>query len=98
MVKYLQYGRRAAEVLWRVPTRLFGSRNERLLKQYSHDVAAINALESEVAKLSDDELRGRTEAFRAELAEGKTLDELLVPAFATRVDSLTDTPKLRSRL
>ncbi|WP_284177543.1 preprotein translocase subunit SecA [Rhabdaerophilum sp. SD176] len=63
---------------------LFGSANDRRLKAYRPKVAAINAMEAELAKLSDDELRGRTEAFRAELAAGgKTLEDLLVPAFAT---------------
>src|SRR5450432_3538727 len=46
-------------------------------------VAAVNALEPEVAALTDDELRARTERFRAEIKEGKPLDELIVPAFAT---------------
>ena len=52
-------------------------------RTYGPKVAAINALEPEIAKLSDDELRARTEAFRAELAAGSTLDQILVPAFAT---------------
>jgi preprotein translocase subunit SecA len=46
-------------------------------------VAAINALESEMQKLSDDELRAQTQKFRDELAQGKTLDDILIPAFAT---------------
>ena len=62
---------------------IFGSSNDRRLKTYGPKVAAINALEAEVAKLSDDELRARTVAFRAELAGGSTLDDILVPAFAT---------------
>ena len=63
--------------------KIFGSANDRRLKTYAPKVAAINALEAEVAKLSDDELRGRTELFRQQLAEGKTLDDILAPAFAT---------------
>jgi preprotein translocase subunit SecA len=63
--------------------KLFGSANERLIKSYRPRVAAINALEGEIEKLSDDQLRARTEEFRRELADGKTLDDLLVPAFAT---------------
>ena len=63
--------------------KIFGSANDRRLKTYAPRVASINALEAEVAKLSDDELRARTDAFRAELADGKTLDDILVPAFAT---------------
>ena len=63
--------------------RLFGSPNDRRIKGYQSRVAAINALEPEIAALSDEALRGRTAQFRAELAAGKTLDDLLVPAFAT---------------
>jgi preprotein translocase subunit SecA len=64
--------------------KIFGSANDRLLRSFRPQVAAINALEAEVAKLTDAELRARTDTFRAELAEGKTtLDDLLVPAFAT---------------
>src|SRR5215207_8760205 len=63
--------------------KLFGSSNDRRLKAYAPKVAAINALEPEVAALSDEALRARTDAFRAELAAGKTLDDILVPAFAT---------------
>ncbi|KUL93510.1 preprotein translocase subunit SecA [Bosea sp. WAO] len=63
--------------------KLFGSSNDRRVKGYQPRVAAINALEAEVAKLSDDELKARTETFRKQIAEGKSLDELLVPAFAT---------------
>ena len=63
--------------------KIFGSSNDRRLKGYSSRVAAINALESDVAALSNEALAARTPAFRAELAAGKTLDDLLVPAFAT---------------
>jgi preprotein translocase subunit SecA len=63
--------------------KVFGSANDRRLKTYRPRVQAINALESEVTKLTDDQLRARTDAFRAELAAGKTLDDILVPAFAT---------------
>ncbi|MBV9395715.1 MAG: preprotein translocase subunit SecA, partial [Methylobacteriaceae bacterium] len=63
--------------------KIFGSVNDRRLKTYTPKVAAINALEPEVAKLSDAELRARTDAFKAELAAGKSLDDILVPAFAT---------------
>ena len=47
--------------------KIFGSRNDRLLKQYRRKVAAINALEPAMAKLSDDELRAKTEAFRGRI-------------------------------
>ncbi|WP_395665222.1 preprotein translocase subunit SecA [Methylocella sp.] len=62
--------------------KIFGSANDRRLKSYKPKVAAINALEPEMLKLSDAELAGRTAQFRAELAAGRTLDDLLVPAFA----------------
>src|ERR671921_1455407 len=63
--------------------KIFGSVNERRLKSYRPKVAAINAMEAELAALSDDELRARTDAFKAQLSQGKTLDDILVPAFAT---------------
>ena len=63
--------------------KIFGTANERRLKTYQPRVKAINALEPEVEKLSDEELRARTQEFRDQIAAGKTLDELLVPAFAT---------------
>ncbi|HHY49420.1 MAG TPA: preprotein translocase subunit SecA, partial [Alphaproteobacteria bacterium] len=62
---------------------IFGSANDRQIKRYQPKVQAINALEPELEKLSDEQLRARTDQFKAELAAGKTLDELLVPAFAT---------------
>ncbi|PZQ11288.1 MAG: preprotein translocase subunit SecA [Ancylobacter novellus] len=63
--------------------RLFGSSNDRMVKAMRSRVAAINALEPEVAALTDEQLRARTSEFREQLAAGKTLDDLLVPAFAT---------------
>jgi len=63
--------------------KFFGSANDRRVKGYQSRVHAINALEPELAALSDDALKARTEEFRKQLAEGKTLDDLLVPAFAT---------------
>ncbi len=63
--------------------KIFGSANDRRLKGYAPKVAAINALEAEVAALSDEALRARTQEFRDQIAAGRTLDELLVPAFAT---------------
>ena len=62
--------------------KIFGSRNDRLIKQYSVVVRQINALEPGVSALSDDELRGKTDEFRARLANGETLDALLPEAFA----------------
>ncbi|MHC1480086.1 preprotein translocase subunit SecA [Frateuria aurantia] len=67
----------------RALTRLFGSRNERVLRQLSKSVARINALEPEFEQLSDDQLREKTEQFRQRLAAGETLDALLPEAFAT---------------
>ena len=64
-------------------SKLFGSSNQRKLKKYQPLVAEINALEPELEKLSDADLRARTERFRQEAADGKELDDLLVPAFAT---------------
>ncbi|MHB2169394.1 preprotein translocase subunit SecA [Alsobacter sp. R-9] len=63
--------------------KVFGSSNDRRLKTYRPRIAAINALEGEVSALTDDQLRARTQEFRDQLAAGKTLDDILVPAFAT---------------
>ncbi len=63
--------------------KLFGTSNDRKVKAFRSRIEAINALEPEVEQLSDDELRARTEAFRAEIRNGATLEDLLVPAFAT---------------
>ncbi|WP_038209616.1 preprotein translocase subunit SecA [Xenophilus azovorans] len=64
-------------------TRLFGSRNDRLLKQYRKAVERINALEPSFEQLSDEALRAKTQEFRDRLAKGEQLDDLLVEAFAT---------------
>jgi preprotein translocase subunit SecA len=66
-----------------VARKIFGTSNERRIRAYRPRVNAINALEKELEQLSDDALRARTEAFRKELAEGRDLDDILVPAFAT---------------
>ena len=62
---------------------IFGSRNDRLLKQYRAQVIKINALEDGVKTLSDDQLRGKTAEFKERIAKGETLDALLPEAFAT---------------
>ncbi|QKV20218.1 preprotein translocase subunit SecA [Oricola thermophila] len=62
--------------------KIFGSVNDRRLKSLQPKVAAINALESEMQALSDEQLRAKTDEFRAQIAEGRSLDDLLVPAFA----------------
>ena len=64
-------------------SKVFGSSNDRKLKKYPPLVAKINALEAEVAALSDDELRARTDTFRKQVAGGAKLDDLLPEAFAT---------------
>src|SRR3546814_9573776 len=61
---------------------LFGSQNERALKGLQKRVPAINALEPEIAALSDDELKAKTQAFRQRLEAGEELDGLLNEAFA----------------
>src|SRR5438105_6312530 len=63
-------------------TRIFGSRNERLLKTYAQAVRDINALEPTMAALSDEGLRAKTAELKARVAGGATLDEVLPEAFA----------------
>lgn len=67
----------------RALTSLFGSRNERVLRQLSKSVARINALEESYAALSDEALRAKTDEFKQRIAAGETLDQLLPEAFAT---------------
>ena len=67
----------------KVLKKIFGSRNDRLLKRLSRLVARINALEPEFESLSDAELQAKTAEFRQRLNEGASLDDLLVEAFAT---------------
>jgi preprotein translocase subunit SecA len=62
--------------------KLFGSRNDRLVKQYFEQVAVINALEPQMQALSDDQLRAKTEEFKSRFQAGETLDQLLPEAFA----------------
>jgi preprotein translocase subunit SecA len=62
---------------------IFGSRNDRLLKQFKKRVAAINALEADMAAKSDEDLKAQTPALKAKLAAGATLDDILPEAFAT---------------
>ena len=63
-------------------TKIFGSRNDRLLKQYRSGISRINALEPEFEKLTDDGLRAKTEEFKERVAKGETLDSILPEAFA----------------
>ena len=62
--------------------KLFGSRNDRLVKQYAQKVEQINALEPAMQALSDDALRAKTEEFKQRFANGESLDKLLPEAFA----------------
>ncbi|HVX79902.1 MAG TPA: preprotein translocase subunit SecA, partial [Devosiaceae bacterium] len=65
-----------------IAKRIFGSANERAVRRYQSRVDAINALEPEFAKLSDDELRQKTADYKKAYQDGRSLDELLIPAFA----------------
>jgi preprotein translocase subunit SecA len=66
-----------------VARKLFGSSNDRRIRAYRPRVDEINALEKELEELSDDALRARTDEFKKQVAEGASLDDILVPAFAT---------------
>ena len=63
-------------------TKIFGSRNDRLLKSYRKTVERINALETQYEKLDDEQLRAKTEEFKTRVAAGEALDEILPEAFA----------------
>jgi len=76
-------------------TQIFGSRNDRLLKQYRSVVQKINALEPQFDKLSDDELKAKTPQFKQRLAEGHTLDDLLPEVFATAREASKRVLKMR---
>ncbi len=65
-----------------IARKLFGSSNDRRVKSFQPQVAAVNALEQQMHALSDEALAAKTVEFRQQLAEGKTLDDILVPAFA----------------
>ena len=67
---------------WFLCSKLIGSRNDRLLKQYRKLVTQINGLESKIAALSDAELAAKTDEFRSRHAQGTSLDDLLPEAFA----------------
>ena len=82
-------------MLGTVLSKMFGSANDRRLKRYRPTVAAINALEPEFEALTDEQLRAKTGEFRAELAAGKGLDDLIVPAFAAVREASKRTLKQR---
>jgi preprotein translocase subunit SecA len=65
-----------------IAQKLFGTTNDRKLVNYTKQIPAINAMEPEYERLTDEELKGLTVKFREELANGKDLNDLLVPAFA----------------
>ncbi len=75
--------------------KVFGSRNERLLKRFRKTIAAINALEPEMQALSDDALRAKTDEFKNRLQQGESLDALLPEAFAVVREASCRTLKLR---
>ncbi len=76
-------------------TKIFGSRNDRLLKQYRSRVARINSLEAEFEKLTDEALRGKTETFKVRLASGEAIDALLPEAFAVVREGSKRSMKMR---
>ncbi len=76
-------------------TRLFGSRNQRLLRQYGKVVKRINALEEGLQALGDAELKGKTDELRERYANGETLEELLAEAFAVAREASVRTLGLR---
>ena len=63
-------------------TKIFGSRNDRTIKQYRKTVVLINGLEAQYEALSDEQLRAKTDEFRTRVAQGETLDKILPEAFA----------------
>jgi len=76
-------------------TRVFGSRNERLVRGYGRLVRAAAELESSIQRLTDEELRGKTAEFRRRLAEGTSLEDLLPEAFAVVREAAQRTLKMR---
>ncbi len=76
-------------------TKIFGSRNDRLLKQYRSRVSRINSLEAEFEKLTDEALRGKTQDFKVRLASGESIDALLPEAFAVVREGSKRSMKMR---
>jgi len=76
-------------------TKIFGSRNQRLIKQYQKTVREINALEPQMEKLSDAELKAKTAEFKERVAGGTTLDDILVEAFAVCREAAKRVMKMR---
>ncbi|KKW69048.1 preprotein translocase subunit SecA [Lampropedia cohaerens] len=76
-------------------TKLFGSRNDRLLKQYRKTVQRINAMEPELEKLTDEQLTAKTAEFKQRVANGESLDRLLPEAFAVVREASKRVMKMR---
>ena len=76
-------------------TKIFGSRNDRLLKTYRKTVERINGMESKFEQLSDDELKAQTEAFKQRIAQGETLEAVLPEAFAVVREASKRVMKMR---
>ncbi len=76
-------------------TQIFGSRNDRQLKQYRKTIAKINALEPSLESLSDEQLKNKTQEFKDRVAKGESLDDLLVEAFAVVREGSKRIMKLR---
>ena len=76
-------------------TKIFGSRNQRLIKQYQKTVREINALEPQMEKLTDAELKAKTAEFKERVAGGTTLDDILVEAFAVCREAAKRVMKMR---
>ncbi|MDX8399091.1 MAG: preprotein translocase subunit SecA [Gallionellaceae bacterium] len=74
---------------------VFGSRNDRLLKEYRQNVLAINALEAETAKLTDEALKAKSEIFKQRFIQGETLDAMLPEAFAVVREASTRILQMR---
>ena len=76
-------------------TRIFGSRNQRLLRQYSKVVDKINGLEEELQSLSDEQLRAKTADFKSRVKDGETLQDILAEAFAVAREASVRTMGMR---
>jgi len=76
-------------------TKIFGSRNDRILKKYRVGIARINALETELEGFSDEALRGKTEEFKQRVTKGETLEALLPEAFAVVREGSKRSMKMR---
>ena len=76
-------------------TKIFGSRNQRLVKRMQKDVSKINALEADLSALTDAQLTAKTEEFRARAKQGETIEDLLAEAFAVVRETANRTLQMR---